>query len=108
MWYIFSDFLFLLGFHIFRYRRRLFHLNLSNSFPEKDQKELKKIEKDFYRNLCDYAVETLKLVTISKEELSRRMLFRNPEVLEKFAAVTMVALSPRAPARCRNRSYESV
>jgi KDO2-lipid IV(A) lauroyltransferase len=58
--------------------------NLKNSFPQKSEPELKKIEREFYANLCDFAVETLKLLTISKEELKRRMAFTNPEVLEKF------------------------
>jgi KDO2-lipid IV(A) lauroyltransferase len=84
--YIFSDFLFFVSFYIARYRRRLVQRNLRNGFPEKDKKELRGIEREFYKNLCDYAVETLKLVTISKEELSRRMVFKNPEVLENFKA----------------------
>jgi KDO2-lipid IV(A) lauroyltransferase len=79
-----SDFLFFVSFYIVRYRRRLVSKNLRNSFPEKTEKELAKIERAFFRNLCDYAVESLKLVTISKEELSRRMMFTNPGVLEKF------------------------
>ena len=66
--------------------------NLRNSFPERDWKELKKIEKEFYKNLCDYAVEMLKLVTMSKEELSHRMVFKNPEVLEKYKAANQSIL----------------
>jgi KDO2-lipid IV(A) lauroyltransferase len=46
----------------------------------------KQIEKEFYKNLCDYAVESLKLVTMSKEELNRRMVFTNPEVPQNFSA----------------------
>src|SRR5690606_28459867 len=56
-----------------------------NSFPEKSPAELDKIEKEFYRNLCDYALEMLKTVTISPEELKRRMVFRNPGIIEEFA-----------------------
>jgi KDO2-lipid IV(A) lauroyltransferase len=90
--YIFSDFLFFVSFYIVRYRWRLVQRNLRNSFPEKDKKELRSIEKEFYKNLCDYAVETLKLVTISKEELSRRMVFKNPEVLENYSAANQSIL----------------
>jgi len=84
--YIISDFLFFVSFHVIRYRRRLVKRSLRNSFPEKEEKEIKGIEKGFYKNLCDYAVEMLKLVTMPKEELSQRMLFKNPEVIEKFKA----------------------
>jgi Kdo2-lipid IVA lauroyltransferase/acyltransferase len=82
--YLISDFLFFAGFYLIRYRRRLVQRSLRNSFPEKHNKEIKSIEKEFYKNLCDYAVEMLKLVTMSREQLSRRMLFKNAEVLERF------------------------
>ena len=83
--YIVSDLLFLVSFYLVRYRRRLVRKNLRNSFPEKSQEHLARIEREFFRNLCDYAVESLKLVSISKEELSKRMVFKNPEVLQKFS-----------------------
>jgi Kdo2-lipid IVA lauroyltransferase/acyltransferase len=84
--YLISDFLFLMSFHVVRYRRRLVERNLRNAFPEKDKGALKQIEREFYKNLCDYAVEMLKLVTISKEELTRRMVFKDPSFIEKFSA----------------------
>lgn len=58
--------------------------NLKTSFPEKSDMELRAIEKQFYKNLCDYGVELIKLLTISKEELSRRMVFKNPEAITKY------------------------
>lgn len=82
--YIISDILFFLGYYVVRYRRKLVSKNLKNSFPETSADELKKIEKKFYRNLCDYAVETLKLLTISREELTRRFRFTNYELPERF------------------------
>lgn len=84
--YIISDFLFLISFYVVRYRRKLVQKNLRNSFPEKDPAALKEIERTFYRNLCDYAVEMLKTVTIGREELKRRMVFRNLDILEQYKA----------------------
>lgn len=84
--YLISDFLFLVSFYAVRYRRRLVRRNLRNAFPDKDERSLKHIEREFYKNLCDYAVEMLKLVTISKEELSCRMVFKDPAFIEKFKA----------------------
>lgn len=81
-----SDFLFIVSFYLFGYRRKLIQRNLTNSFPEKDATSLKAIEKEFFRNLCDYAVESLKLVSISREELTERMAFRNPGAIEPFRA----------------------
>lgn len=83
--YLFSDLMFVVGYHILRYRRTVVQVNLKKSFPEKTQSELKEIEKKFYRNLCDYAVETLKLLSMSKEEVLRRMAYKNPEVIEALA-----------------------
>lgn len=79
-----SDILFLFGFYVIRYRRKLIRKNLRNSFPEKSTPELKKIERDFFKNLCDYAVELLKLLTISSGELSLRVTFKNPEIMQDF------------------------
>ncbi len=83
--YAISDFLFVMSYRLFGYRRKMVQKNLKNSFPEKSDADLRQIEKQFYRNLCDYAVEMLKLLTISKEELTKRMVFTNPEVLMKYA-----------------------
>lgn len=47
--------------------------NLSNSFPEKSKVELRAIEKQFYRNLADTGMETLKLLTISEANLLKRV-----------------------------------
>lgn len=58
--------------------------NLKNSFPEKDEKEIRQIEKRFYLNLCEYTVETVKLLTISPEELKRRIKYLNPEVMQEY------------------------
>ena len=55
-----------------------------NSFPEKSSSEILEIERTFYRNLSDYGVETIKLLTITKEELAQRVVFKNADILERF------------------------
>lgn len=82
--YLFSDFLFLLSFHLVKYRRKIVYKNLKNAFPSKQEQEIRNIERNFYRNLCDYAVETLKLLTISEGELRKRMIYRNPELVDAY------------------------
>lgn len=83
--YTFSDFLYLVSYYVIGYRIKLVRKNLRNSFPEKGITELKKIEKQFYKDLCDYGVETIKLLTISKEELMKRLVYKNPEIAQPFA-----------------------
>lgn len=81
--YIFSDFVsFLLG-RIVGYRHKVIRENLSSSFPEKDEKELRGIEKGFYRFLGDYFVETMRLGRMDKDEISRRMRFEGSEEVNK-------------------------
>lgn len=82
--YLFSDFIFFIGYRVVGYRRKLVRQNLKNSFPEKTEPELKHIEKQFYKNLCDYVVETLKLLTVSETELRKRMQFTNLPVAQAF------------------------
>lgn len=78
-----ADGFFLLVYYVVRYRRKVVRRNLTSSFPEKDEKEVKRIERRFYRWLCDYAVETVKLLTISDRALLRRIEFRGVEQLEE-------------------------
>jgi KDO2-lipid IV(A) lauroyltransferase len=90
--YIVSDILFFIAYRAVRYRRGLVRKNLVNSFPEKSQDEISKIEREYYHNLCDYAVETTKLITISRAELGLRVVFKNAVVLEKFKATDQSVL----------------
>lgn len=81
--YIISDFLFWLLYKVIGYRRRVVWKNLSASFPEKSEAELKEIERGFYHFLCDYFVETVKMMTISKKEIKKRMVFKGIEDLDE-------------------------
>jgi KDO2-lipid IV(A) lauroyltransferase len=83
--YTFSNFLFFVAYYVIGYRKKLVRKNLRLSFPEKSQADLVLIEKNYYHNLCDYVVETIKLVTISPEELKKRMVYKNPEVVKQFS-----------------------
>ena len=84
--YFFADILvFPLVFHVMKYRRELVQRQLAEAFPERSQEERAKIERDFYHWLADYFVETLKLMSISRKELYRRMDFVNlHEVLREL------------------------
>lgn len=77
--YVLSDGLYLLITYVFRYRHKVIWKNLTECFPEKDKQEIRKIEKDFYQWFCDYLVETVKLMTISKKKLMKHMTFTGME-----------------------------
>ena len=78
-----SDCLYLLIYHIVGYRKRVVRNNLTSSFPEKDIKEIKRIERGFYHFLCDYFMETIKLLSITPEKMRQHLKFRNVEDVEK-------------------------
>ena len=81
--YILSDILFLLVFYVAKYRRKVVYNNMRNSFPDKTEKEVRKIEKEFYRHFCDYIVETIKLMHISDATTKKHFVMENTEVLQK-------------------------
>lgn len=80
--YLISDGFFLLVYHVIGYRRKIVRKNLTASFPDKRPDELCTIERQFYHWLCDYFVETIKLLTISDERLLQHIEFRGVEQLE--------------------------
>lgn len=75
--YVISDGLAGVLTHLVRYRRAVIIRNLSASFPEKTPDEIKRLTRAFYTNLTDVLVETLKGLTISADELQKRVVFRN-------------------------------
>ncbi len=80
--YAISDFEYFILYYVFRYRRGIVRKNLTTSFPEKPLKEIKQIERKFYRWFCDYFFEAVKLLTISREELERRFTITNSDEIE--------------------------
>lgn len=82
--YFISDLLFYPVFYLFKYRRKVVAKNLLNSFPEKSEFELYQIEKKFYRHLLDLILESIKTMTISRKEIQKRFIIKNPELITKY------------------------
>ena len=79
--YCLSDFIYLIMYRLIGYRRKVVRRNITTSFPEKTAEEHIVIERKFYHWLCDYMVESLKLLSISRKELDKRFILTNPEVI---------------------------
>ena len=77
--YLFGYPIYLLMCYVVRYRRKVIMTNLRNSFPEKSEKELKKICRGTYRNLTEQIINMLSQSGISEEEMHRRMVLIEPE-----------------------------
>lgn len=77
----------LLGFvahSVVRYRRKLVSRNIADSLPQLDEVERRKIVRRFYRRLGDYFVETLKMRSISKKDMKRRMTFDGADLVDDY------------------------
>ena len=71
--YRISDLAFALLYYILGYRKGIVMDNLRQSFPDKSPAELKIIARKFYRNFTDNWIETIKLLSISKNSLNKRI-----------------------------------
>jgi len=84
--YVVSDFLFLITYYVLGYRKKVVLKNLHNSFPDKDEKELKRITIRFYHYLCDYFLESVYLINMREKECNRRYVYKNAELIHKLAS----------------------
>ncbi len=83
--YLLSDFFYLVIYRVLGYRKDVVLSNLRNSFPEKSDAEIKEIASKFYAWFCDLTLETLKTLTISPEEVRKRVEFVGIDILRDFA-----------------------
>ena len=82
--YFISDLIYYLIYYVIRYRRQVVNENLRNSFPEKSTAEIRHIARNYYRHLCDLIVESLYQTGMSEEEISLRVRYNNPEIIQKY------------------------
>lgn len=82
--YVIADALSFIAERLVRYRRKVILDNLRTSFPDKSDREIRKICHDFYRFLADYFIETIRLGKMSADEIKRRMTFENPELIDEL------------------------
>lgn len=84
--YVLSDAVAFVGYRVVRYRLRVVRRNLRNALPGRDESELRRIEREFYRHLADCVVESVKLLHISDSELRRRVEIRNADLVNDTIA----------------------
>lgn len=76
--------LFFIIYFVFGYRKKVVVTNLKKSFPEKSNKEIEVITKKFYSYLCDLIVETLKIPTLTKEDLEKRCFVHSMDMVNEL------------------------
>lgn len=76
--------LYLLNNYIFRYRNTIIIENLQIAFPNKNDWERKKIQKAFYLNFFQLIGEIIKLISIKKSCLNKKVKIQNQEIIQHF------------------------
>lgn len=84
LFYWFSDFVYLILYYIIGYRKKTVRYNLALAFPNLSAKERLVIEKKSYHHLCDMFLEMIKTMSISPEEMNKRFVITNLEVVKEF------------------------
>ncbi len=84
LFYLFSDFVFIIVYYIVGYRKKVVYDNLKLVIPDKKEEELLAIRKRFYRHMCDMFLEMIKTMNMSKAEVKKRYFVSNVEVLQEI------------------------
>lgn len=79
-----SDFFYVIINHIVGYRKGVISDNLNHAFPNKKPAEIATIRNKFYRHFCDMWLETVKMHSMSKKSMQKRITFQGTEILEKY------------------------
>ena len=83
--YFFSNLLYVFLGRVLKYRKKIIHKNLKNSFPEKSENEIFEIRNNFYKHFCDLIVESFSGFTISRKSIEQKITIENQDLLNEFA-----------------------
>jgi lauroyl/myristoyl acyltransferase len=84
VFYLLSDVLYLLVYYVIGYRKKTVRANIALALPNLSLEERLSIEKKSYRHLCDMFMEMTKTMTISSEEMNKRFVVTNLEVIKEY------------------------
>jgi|TARA_B110000305_G_scaffold114880_1_gene129129 KDO2-lipid IV(A) lauroyltransferase len=82
--YFISDILFYFLYYVFRFRRKIVRQNLELSKVSKSEKDLVRIEKEFYRHFTDVFFEMIKFYNMSPDQMKKRFYIENPKIFYDF------------------------
>ena len=79
-----SDIIYLVAYKLLGYRKKVVRRNLAVSFPEKGERELRRIEHRFYHHLCDLLVEGIYNLFASPRSVMKRYRVTNRELVNRY------------------------
>lgn len=82
--YLLSDILYFIAYHLAGYRRKVVRENLAACFPEKSKQELREIERQYYRHMCDLLIEGAYNLFASPDAIKRRYRLTNRQLVDRY------------------------
>src|SRR5580692_10064889 len=82
--YALAAFLYFLAYYVVRHREHVIREQLEKVFPSMSAAEREALHKQFLRNFCDVSVELLKSVSMTEEDMRRRMRVVNGELARQY------------------------
>ncbi|MFV0476456.1 MAG: lysophospholipid acyltransferase family protein [Parahaliea sp.] len=73
-------------YYLVGYRKAVVRRNLRQAFPQKSEREITVLAKKFYYRFAQVAFEIVRARRMSHEDFRKRVILRNPEVLEQAMA----------------------
>lgn len=83
--YLLSDIFYIVVYYIIKYRKEVVAQNLRNSFPEKNETEIKSISRRYFRHFCDLTLESIKMHGMHEQDFRERITFKNPELVNSYS-----------------------
>jgi KDO2-lipid IV(A) lauroyltransferase len=77
-------FFYLTIYYFIPYRKKVVVKNIKNSFPQYSPEQIKNITKEYYKYFAKLLAESIRNLNISRENLSKRIVVKNPEIMEKL------------------------
>ena len=82
--YLLADILYLVIYHLVGYRRKVVRENLQGCFPRMGKKEMKALERKYYRHLADLLVEGVYNLYATPPQLRKRYRLVNRQLVDRY------------------------
>jgi KDO2-lipid IV(A) lauroyltransferase len=82
--YAFGGFLYFLAYYVVQHRAHVIREQLDKVYPQASVAQREAIHKQYLRNFCDVLIEVLKSVSMTADDMRRRMRVTNIEEVRKY------------------------
>ncbi|HEU4590620.1 MAG TPA: lysophospholipid acyltransferase family protein [Steroidobacteraceae bacterium] len=86
LWYPLARLMAWMSWRVIPYRRHVVVANLKASFPEWDDATRERVIREYYRGFADMLVEILHSARMTRPEIERRVLLKNPQLIRDEVA----------------------